>query len=201
VGAAPAGEPLDGWHYLPVAHRAVGVTPPWQPVTPGEGTEVWTCLMKQQEEAKDATERAVVTHRAHGKGAVTAIHCNLFRDYHKGHAPLQRDFVRHLVDRLGIAWEVEVDAPPSLEVVTRSQGGKLAINLINRGAGEMTSPRRVQFDDLPPVTDVTITVRQPERPLSVTLEPSADPVPWTWTNGMMSIQVPVIRIHDIVVVE
>ena len=131
---------------------------------------------------------------------MTAIHCNLFRDYHKGHAPLQRDFVRHLVGCLGIVWEVEVDGPPALEVVVRTQGDRLTVNLINRGAGETLSPRRVQFDDLPPIEGIRIAVRRAEPPRSVTLEPSADPVHWTWADGILSITVPSVRIHDILVI-
>lgn len=201
TGATASGDPVNGWSYLPVAQRAVGVTGPWQPVTPGDAAETWISLMKQQEAAKDTTESAVVVHRRLGAGSVTSVHGNLFREYYNGHTPLLRDFIGGLVDRLAIDWEVEVDGPPALEVVTRTQGDRLAINLINRGAGEMLSPRRVQFDDLDPIERVKLTVRRPERPRSVRLEPGADPAPWTWADGVLSITVPSVRIHDIVVIE
>jgi len=201
TGATPAGEPVEGWSYLPVAQRAVGVSGPWQPVTAGDGAESWTHLMKQQEVAKDTTDQAVVVHCPIGTGSVTSIHGNVFREYYNGHPPLLRDFVRGLIDRLAIDWEVAVDGPPALEVVTRTQGGRLAINLINRGAGETLSPRRVQFDELDPIERVPIMVRQEHRPQSVSLEPSADPVQWTWHEGVLSIMVPSVRIHDIITVQ
>ena len=201
TGATPAGDPVEGWSYLPIAQRAVGMTGPWQPVAVGDRAEPWTHLMKQQEAAKDTTDHTVVAHHRIGEGSVTSIHGDIFREYYNGHTPLLRDFIGGLIDRLEIDWEVEVDGPPALEVVTRTQNGRLAINLINRGAGEMLNPRRVQFDDLDPIERVQITLRHEQPPRSVTLEPSADPVQWTWQDGVLSIMVPSIRIHDIVVVE
>jgi hypothetical protein len=35
----------------------------------------------------------------------------------------------------------------------------------------------------------------------VTLEPSADPVPWTWASGRLAVTIPAVRIHEILVVE
>ena len=135
------------------------------------------------------------------QGSVTSIHGNFFHEYYNGHTPLLRHFIGNLVDRLGIDWEVEVDGPPVLEVVIRTQHGRLAVNLVNRGAGETLSPRRVQFDDLPPIQRVKVSVRMPQTPRSVTLEPSADPVHWTWANGRLSVTIPAVRIHEILVVE
>jgi len=200
VGATPEGTPIEAYTYLPVAQRAVGIKGPWQPVTPQEGTEVWARILTQQERTKDETERVAITHNALGSGTVTAIHGPIFEDYHSGHPPLTRDLIRSLVDRLGIAWEVEVTGPPALEIVTRTQGDRLAINLINRGAGEMLSPHRPQFDELDPIGRVLVRVRHDERPHRVTFEPSADPVNWSWADGVVSIIVPSVRIHDIVVI-
>jgi hypothetical protein len=200
TGATPTGDPIEGWSYLPVAQRAIGITGPWQAVTPGPDVEVWNTLMKQQEQPKDITDNAVIVHRQMGEGTVTSLHGNIFRDYLQSHSPLARTFIGSLIDRLGIEWEVEVDGPPILEVVTRSQGDLLVINLINRGAGETLSPHRVQFEDLPAIENVGITVQCETRPSTVSLQPSLDPLPWSWADGILTIKVPSIRIHDIVVI-
>ena len=50
-----------------------------------------------------------------------------------------------------------------------------------------------------PATRIGAIVRS-ERPRAVTLEPSADPVNWTWADGTLAIIVPSVRIHDIVVI-
>jgi hypothetical protein len=76
----------------------------------------------------------------------------------------------------------------------------LVINLLNRGAGETLSGRRVQFDDLPAIENIGITIQRETRPQSVQLQPSLDPVNWTWQDGVLSIRVPSVRIHDIVVI-
>ncbi|HWV35549.1 MAG TPA: hypothetical protein VNZ55_07950, partial [Thermomicrobiales bacterium] len=186
--------------YLPAGNRTIGIDGPWQPVTPADGTSAWIHALRQQEQDKDETPQVVVTHRPVGDGSVTTIHGSFFEHYHGEHPPLAREFLESLLDRLGISWEVTVDGPPALEVVTRTQGDQLAINLINRGAGETLSPRRVMFEDLPPITNVRLSIQRNEAPSSVRLEPSADPVPWTYNNGELKITVPAVRIHDIVVV-
>lgn len=202
TGVVPDGEPVvaTDWRYLPVAQRAVPVIGPWQPVTPGDGAEAWTRLMKQQEAAKDTLDQVVVAHHRMGAGSVTSIHGNIFRDYYKTHAPLTRDFIDGLIRRLDIDWEIEVDGPAALEVIARTQGDQLVINLLNRGAGETLSGRRVQFDDLPAIENIGITIQRETRPQSVQLQPSLDPVNWTWQDGVLSVRVPSVRIHDIVVI-
>ncbi len=200
VHATPEGDPIAHFAYLAVAQRAVGIKGPWQPVTASEGTDVWAHALSQQERAKDESQRVVITHNVLGAGSVTAIHGPIFEDYHSGHPPLTRDLIRSLVDRVGIVWEVEVNGPPALEVVVRSQGDQLAVNLINRGAGEMLSPNRPQFDELDPIGRVLMKVQREARPSRVTFEPSADPVNWSWEDGIVSIIVPSVRIHDIVMI-
>lgn len=200
AGAAAAAPVVSTPVYLPAGNRTIGIDGPWQPVTPADGTDAWIHALRQQEQGKDATSQVIVTHRPVGDGSITTIHGSFFEHYHGEHPPLAREFLESLLDRLGISWEVTVDGPPALEVVTRTQGDQLAVNLINRGAGETLSPRRVMFEDLPPITNVGLSIQRDEPPRSVRLEPSADPVPWTYNNGELKITVPAVRIHDIVVV-
>ncbi|MGI8483711.1 MAG: alpha-L-fucosidase [Thermomicrobiales bacterium] len=200
VGAVVDGPVITDPVYLAAANRAVGVDGPWQPVTPKVGTESWGHALRQQELGKDETDQVIVTHHPHGEGSVTVVHGPFFEQYHNEHPPMARRFLDELIDRLNISWEVVVDGPPALEVTVRTQDDQLAINLINRGAGETLSPRRVMFDDLTPIANVCIKVSRQEAPHSIRLEPSDDPVPWAYLNGTLDITVPVVRIHDIVVI-
>jgi hypothetical protein len=192
------GDPVSGSVYLPVGRKAVPVAGPWQSVEPEEGTDVWSYCLAQQEPAKDATDRPAVTRRALGEGAVITAHGPLFRNYYIGHYPLLRDFIDDLVTRMDLPWAVEIDAPHRLELILRRRDGALLVNLINRGAGEALSPRRVVVEELPPVEHVTVRVRADERPASVTVFPEDRPASWHYEEGIATIKLERVDIHSVV---
>jgi hypothetical protein len=195
AGIEPGGQKVAERIYLPVDNKAVPVSAGWRTVTPAAGTEMWVCGMKQQEPSKDMTDQPVVTFRRVGAGGILAVHGPLFRDYYLGHYPLLRRFIGELVDKLGLPWTVTISAPPRLELVQRRKDGKLVVNLINRGAGEALSPRRVIVEELPPVNDVIVCVRMDAAPHSVTAVPSAPAPEWRYADGLLEIRVPSVAIH------
>ena len=198
---APGGDPAVAAVFLPVGRRAVPVAGPWQPVAPRPGTDVWVRCLKQQEPAKDETEQVAVTRRPVGRGSVVAVHGPIFRDYFTGHYPLLGKFVGGLIDRLGIDWLVALEAPPRLELILRRKDGKLLVNLINRGAGEQLSPRRVVVEELPPVEHVTVRVRREERPRRISVVPIDRPVEWTYEDGLVTARLPRVDVHSVMVIE
>jgi alpha-L-fucosidase len=206
VGATPDGKGAfagSSWGVvsLPVAGDAIGVCGDWTGVVPAEGTEVVATALSEQEVTKDDTGRAVVTQRRLGNGAVIAVHGPVFRNYFLGHYPPLRRFLDGLVDRFGIDWLVTLDAPRHLELILRRKDGKLLINLLNRGAAETLSPQRVMIEELTPVEDVTVRVRRLQEPVSVSLVPADAVIDWTYADGVVTVNVPRVEIHSVVVVE
>jgi hypothetical protein len=201
VGASPRGELLQQPIYLPVDGRAVGVSRPWQPVTPGTGTKACTYRLSEQDPEKNTTDQVVVTKRTVGRGAIVAIHGQVFRDYSRGHYPLLRQFIAQMIENLPVAWQVTVEAPPRLELVLRRRENKLLVNLINRGAGEALSPTRVMAEELPPVENVVVRVRHDQRPKSVSVVPANMEIDWTYANGLVTIKVPRVEIHRVLVID
>ena len=201
VGATPAGDAITEPTYLLVGNVAVPVSAPWQAAAPKDGTQVLARRLAGQEPTKDLTDQAVVTKRNVGKGAIVAVHGPIFRDYYLGHYPLLRRLVGDLVDALGIDWTVTLDAPPRLEMILRKKDGKLLVNLINRGAGEMLSAQRVVVEELPAVENVVLRVRRDSRPKTVSLLPDGAPVEWSYQAGGLTVKVPRVDIHSVIVIE
>jgi hypothetical protein len=199
VGATVASR-TDKYIYLPTTHRAIGVGGPATFVTPHAGTDTLFCALDEQEPTHNATSNVVATRRRIGSGTLTAIHAPLFRSYFQGHFPALRGLIADLVQQLHIAWHVQLDAPARLELIQRRKDNALMLHLINRSCGRTTNELRNMIDDIPSVDGVGITVRQATRPTSVTLEPISEPLPWTFTDGTLSIRVPRVSIHDIVVI-
>lgn len=217
VAAHPAGDPIEtpptgGWGVTQLAlgdagggagsyARSVGVSGPWQAVTPRAGSEVWGYRLVEQEPAKDTTDQAVVTCRRMGRGAIVAVHGPVFQDYQRGHYPALRRWIGALVARLEIPWLVEVDGPAWLELILRRKEDKLLVNLLHRGAGEMLSPNRVMVEELPPVREVTLRIRRHTPPAAVRLEPSGQPITTAYADGLLTVHVPQVAVHEVVVIE
>ncbi|MBI5835165.1 MAG: hypothetical protein HZB16_22905 [Armatimonadetes bacterium] len=199
VGATPAGEPIESL-YLAVDGMAAPVYGGWQPVAAAAGVEVVAGAMSQPEVGKEADLPTVVTRRAVGHGAITAIHGPLFRNYFQAHFPLVRRWFAGLVADLGIDWEVTLDAPARLEPIVRELDGRLTINLLNRGAGEMLMPRRVIVEELAPVLNAVVTVRCPE-PRGLLAVPEDPMVRWQWADGLLTLRLPRVDVHTVVAIE
>ena len=201
VGAAPRGEALKNRVFLPLGERAVPVGLAWQPITPAAGTKVVFYRLNEQDPVRNLTDQAIVTRRNVGKGAIIAVHGPLFRDYYTDHASSLREFIGRLVDGLGIEWAATVEGPPQVELILREKEGKLMVNLINRGAGEALSANRVTVENLPPVENVVIHVPRAAAPRSVAMVPSDAKFTWAYENGAVTIKIPKLDIHRVVVIE
>ncbi|MCE5238646.1 alpha-L-fucosidase [bacterium] len=199
AGATPVGE-TQALAYLLSGEEVLPVAGPWQPVTPAAGVEVIARRLAQQEPGKDETDEVIVTRRHLGAGTITAIHGPFFRQYLRSHYPSQRRLVGQWVADLGLPWLVSVQASPRLELILRRQGERLVINLINRGAGEMTSPGRIINEELLPERDVRLHVRLAGKPRAVMAVPETD-FTWEYAEGQLWVLLPELLIHTAIVVE
>jgi len=201
VGVNPSGPVLSTPVHLEIGSAAVPVSGPWQPVRPRDaGTAAWRCGCSGDEPARDRTEHAAITIHRLGSGMVAAVHAPIFTDYFRRHAPLLRRLVSELLAAFDIGWTVETDAPPYLEIALREKEGQFLVNLINRGALEALSPTRTLVTEIEPVRDVRLRIRRPERPAAVHCEPDRKPVAWEYRDGVVTVLVSTVPIHEIVVV-
>lgn len=146
--------------YLQANGRTVGVSCPWQFVKPIEDSQSLVYRYKHQDIKKDKTNDIVGVKRDIGKGAIISVFGPIFRDYFNGHYPILKDFIKNLIEPLNIDWKVKViKAPSRLEMVLRDKDGKLLINLINRGSGDMTYENRTIVEELPPIEDIVLELK------------------------------------------
>ena len=187
--------------YLPLGQRAVAVNGPWQTVLSGNETEVWARQLRNQEPEKDATNAALVTARRIGHGIVVSAHGGMFRDYYRGHYPLLRTFIGALVERMGVEWAIEVEGPARLEMTLRQSGLALLVNLINRGAGEVLSPRCAIIEELPPISNIVLRIPRAVSPAQVYAVPGDTVITWEHDRGQLVVRVPQLDIHAVIVIQ
>jgi hypothetical protein len=201
AGVEAAGEPRQGFHYLPVDDAAVTVAGPWQPVRLRDAT-AWAALLYGPEPGKHDTGIPAITLRESGRGLVAAIHGPLFAAYYRTRYPRLRSLLRQLFRAVWPDPMVELAAPAHVVLTLRRQLGRTIVHLLNRGADPATSPRNVMVERVPPVGPLTLRLRLPQRPAAVRVIPDAGArLRWDWADGAAEVELSQLGIHTAVVFE
>lgn len=106
-----------------------------------------------------------------GKGRVAYFGAALFRDFCHNRYPMARELAGALVEALLPNPEIRVQAPACMDVALRRRGNALMIHLVNRSSGLPNQPNNGAVDEIPPVGPVTVRLRLPRKPDSVSLAP------------------------------
>lgn len=135
-----------------------------------------------------------------GRGQVAAIYGPLGRAIVTSRHPVLREFLRRVMRSLFSHPLVALQAPSSVELVLRRRGDQLHINLINATAAPRADEELIA-DEIPFVGPLGLQVQLPRRPRRVFLAPDGKKAPWRWSKGRLTITIPRLDIHTIVIIE
>lgn len=136
-----------------------------------------------------------------GRGLVAYVPADLFRDFQHNRYPLTRTFVGALAERLLPDPWIRVRAPVAVDVTLRCRGNTRLVHLVNRAGGIPNTPSNGAIDEIPPVGPVTVRMRLPEKPRSVTPALEQADLDWKWEDGLLTLRVAAVGIHCAVVIE
>jgi len=138
---------------------------------------------------------------AFGKGKVGAVYGPVASIYFRSHHPWLKAFIGALMADLFPEPAITVDGPSTIDVaLRRTAGGRLSVHLLNTAG--MPLPDRYGFTDaIPPLEGITLTVRTAAEPASVRWVPDGGTLDWSWEDGRLSVIVPKLRIHGVVVID
>jgi hypothetical protein len=136
-----------------------------------------------------------------GKGKVGAVYESVASTYFRSHHPWLREFIGGLTTTLFPDPAVKVEGPYCLDVSLRTtRDGKLSVHLLNTAG--MPLPDRYGFADfIPPLEDIRLTIKTAARPKSVTWVPDGGRLDWSWSNGLLKVTVPKLKIHGLVLID
>ena len=144
-----------------------------------------------------ASPAAVVT--PIGSGTIAAVLFPVGAAYRASSTLTVRTFVSDLVRRLYPEPAVSVTGSSYVEVALMRQGEATVVNLLNT-AGPHADPTIRVFDEIPSVGPLTVRLACDSQPASVTLEPAGDEPQWTYSAGVVEVQIDSLEIHTAVVV-
>ena len=130
-----------------------------------------------------------------GKGAIAAIYFDAGTTYAEHKSPAIRDFIGEAIGKLSPTLMVEVSGSHLVHLALNKLNEKTYINLINV-AGEHTNKAAIAYDQVPPLTDLTVKIKG--KPSKITLQPEGKDLPFNFANGKSSFVVPRLDVHSIV---
>ncbi|GAB2518170.1 hypothetical protein [Spirosoma aerophilum] len=151
-------------------------------------------------EAGSPTPGIIATETPFGKGKLTAVYADLSRDYEKHQSAKLRDFIASLARPLLANPVAEVSGSHLVHVVLNRQRERLAVNLINTG-GRHADPQVFTYDEVPPLSNLTVRLRLDKKPKRVTQQPENRALPIRYDNGVATVTVPELALHSVLVVE
>lgn len=95
---------------------------------------------------------------------------------------------------------VEVSGSKDVDISPRRLGGRLAVHLVNTAGPHSDAPPE-GIASVPPAGPLTVAIRLPREPKSVTLQPEGTPLAASWSGGRASVTVPRLDLYSILVVE
>lgn len=169
-----------------------------QQVRFGAGARAFGHRYMSNDDSSASTAAASITE--YGSGKIAATYFNIGARYSEATTTVVRDFLGALVRELFPTPLVQVTGSHLVDVVVNRVQGKLTINLVNT-AGPHADRNVHVFDEIPPLGPLTIAIRSQERPQKITQYPICKDVPFTWDKGVITLLLPRLEIHDILMVE
>ena len=200
LGVTP-GKVLNSPHPKWILHKGktIMLTGPFLPVQiTGTGTRPIGAFLKS--EAGGPVPGVIATETDFGRGKLTAIYADLSADYRIHQSPKLRDFLASLVRPLLTKPIVEVSGSHLVHVVLNRQRNRLALNLINTG-GRHADPQVFTYDEVPPLTNLTVRLRTDRKPVRIVQQPENRPLSVRYASGTATVVVPELTLHSVLVVE
>ncbi len=197
LGVTFVGDPAETGAFVKVEDAMAWMNGVWQKINPTTARIVSERYPNQDKRGKG---ECAATINQYGKGMIGAIYGPLGSVFNRSHFPAIRHMLSDSMKQLFPEPMVELDAPPCVDVSIRQKEGKLLIHLANT-AGMQASPQYAIIDFIPSLEQMELVVRIDKRPKRVWLAPEDRELKTHWSDGQLSVIIPKLDIHSVVVIE
>jgi len=184
-------------NYVGFNGQLTGTPAEYRPIEVLPGTRLFGNVYAQRDTRFPTGPAATIAQL--GKGRIAGVYLDLGTEYARRETPLGRDFIGALAREL-FQPAVEVRGSRLVNVALNRKDGKTMVNLINM-AGSHADKHVHATDEIPPLGPLTVNVRTAAKPRRVTLQPEGKALPFTFSGTNLSVKIPTLEIHSIVVIE
>lgn len=135
-----------------------------------------------------------------GKGKIAGVYLNLGRRYLTARTTVARDFINGIVQELFPDKIVDIKGSHNVDITLNRIKGKLAVNMVNT-AGPHDDDQIWVFDEIPNTGPLDLTIKYPENPQQVIIEPGHRNINYQYVDGKIQMRLPGLEIHDIILID
>ncbi|MHC4123240.1 MAG: hypothetical protein ACYSSI_06670 [Planctomycetota bacterium] len=162
-------------------------------------------LMTVKLKGQKSTHYPLLIRNHYGKGEV--FYCSIplfFIDRKGGPVRIPDELKKVVIDKILPPSQriINLNTTDAVEISLRKKGNTYVAHLVNVALGERKGNGLAArlISNIPPVKQCHISVKLPQKPISVTLEPGGRiPQNWRYINGKVEIDVPAFDMHEMVV--
>ncbi|MFN8349782.1 MAG: alpha-L-fucosidase [Spirosomataceae bacterium] len=159
-------------------------------------TDTQTFGQWYSQEDKRFAQEAIASIATLGKGKIAGIYFNFGEQHFKRETYVGRDFIGTLALRL-FQPQVTVSGSKAVNVVLSQKQKNTLVHLINM-AGNHANKAIHSSDEIPPLYNLRVAVKTPQRPRQIVLQPENKPLPFAYKNGESVFIISKLAIHSIV---
>ncbi len=137
---------------------------------------------------------------AYGKGRIGGIYFDFGKSYSSYQSAQLRDFLHTVVKELFHKPIVEIKGTKLVHVTLNQINGKTAINLVN-SSGNYNSNKVATYDEIPSLHNLEVSIRLKQKPIRIVQQPENKTLPFRFADGVVTLKVPSVSIHSILMVE
>jgi hypothetical protein len=153
-------------------------------------------------ETVNGNDETFITETKCGRGNIVAIYYNIFEIYCNTPDFYIRNMLSEIIDSLDKDKFIEYTGQKFVDIVTAKKEDKLLINLTN--TSNIYSEARLRaYDEIQPLTNITISVKLKNMPESVVLQPE-NKIPYYLYDSKtqrLTVNIENLHIHTIIVIE
>ncbi|CCH56760.1 hypothetical protein BN8_06146 [Fibrisoma limi BUZ 3] len=181
-----------------LANQITDTPETYQTFSPAAGTQTIGGIYRRRDMRNHVGPAASIAPL--GKGQIAAIYVNLGANYLKRETVQNRDFLKAVLNEVFLKPLVEVRGSGKVHVTVNRKGSQLLVNLINM-TGAHANKAVHTYDDIAPVGPLTVSLRTPTKPKRIIRQPGNVPVRFTTESDKISLIIPKLDIHSVLVIE
>jgi hypothetical protein len=206
MGAEDTGR-TEGWKeisgiYIPTGAGTTTLIGNYRFVKNATAREITPLLLSR--DRRDAEKRSgspAASLAQYGKGSIACIYGPAFNGYGTSHYIGFAEMTGDIVRAMEIPNLYHAELPSGLHITLREQGTRLLVNFINLRSCKPLSNRNTLIDGIPSAGPVRFEIKLASKPTEVYVAPGGNPVEWTFLKGVLKVTIPLVGIHDILVIE
>lgn len=144
----------------------------------------------------DSNIAATVTN--YGNGKIVGIYFDTGA-YQRNKSVTVRDFIGAVIDEVFTS-TVKIHGSRQIEMALMKKDDKLCVNLLNT-SGNHSDIKYMNFDEIPPIYDISVEIDYPNQPKNVMSEPEHTELMYTYDKGKIKLKLDKLHIHKVITVE